>query len=246
LTFAKGDIINTIQPSEESTFWWYGATKDHVGIFPFNYVDIVPDEKDNLSDSEDWVKIENSAQNRKMRALRDFEAVEGEALSFRCGDLITFMKDMDDPRSFMGVLNGRPGVFLRSHCEEITVSGYDMTPSMRSQADLPPAYDESSSVPSIGAGQRDFPLLDTKRHDIPRLDTDNLHSRPGGNKVVRALRDFRSGEVGDLSFVKGDIIEVLDMPSSSGWWKGRINDAVGVFPSSLTQVCVHVTSFYVH
>ncbi|CAG7851740.1 SubName: Full=Uncharacterized protein {ECO:0000313/EMBL:CCA71661.1} [Serendipita indica DSM 11827] len=236
LTFARGDVITVIQPSEESTFWWYGATKNDVGIFPFNYIDIIPDEKDDFSDSEDWIKVGNSGFHRIMRALHDFHARERREVSFKCGDLITFLEDMDDPRWFIGRLGGCVGIFLHSYCEEVTLGKQDLSLGTQNQSDLPPGYDESSLIPSIDNSQIYHPLVDTKRHGMPRLDMDNLRSGAGSNPRAKALQDFRSGEASDLSFVKGDIIEVLSMPSSPGWWKGRLNNAVGIFPSSLTKL----------
>lgn len=55
---------------------------------------------------------------------------------------------------------------------------------------------------------------------------------------LRALYAFRAQENNELSFVKGDVIEVLSM-DDSGWWQGRIGDGGdGYFPVSY---CVEMT-----
>jgi hypothetical protein len=38
LDFSAGDIITVVGPSEESHFWWYGALKGKLGMFPFNFI----------------------------------------------------------------------------------------------------------------------------------------------------------------------------------------------------------------
>ena len=50
----------------------------------------------------------------------------------------------------------------------------------------------------------------------------------------RALYDYRSTDSSSLSFVRGDIIEVLTQ-LESGWWDGLLNDERGWFPSNYVQ-----------
>ncbi|KAG8433266.1 hypothetical protein GDO86_017522 [Hymenochirus boettgeri] len=50
-------------------------------------------------------------------------------------------------------------------------------------------------------------------------------------QYVRARYDFFSGQPADLSFRKGDIIEVIDC-SDRNWWKGRISGKTGLFPQN--------------
>ncbi|RIA84799.1 kinase-like domain-containing protein [Glomus cerebriforme] len=54
--------------------------------------------------------------------------------------------------------------------------------------------------------------------------------------IVEALWDFMSDDVGDLSFNKGDIIEVIEY-ANLDWWRGRIQGTskVGIFPKIYTK-----------
>jgi len=53
---------------------------------------------------------------------------------------------------------------------------------------------------------------------------------------VIALYDFRAREPGDLSFTKGDIINVIERSdSSSDWWTGRLRGQQGVFPANFVE-----------
>ncbi|RGB25587.1 SH3 domain-containing protein [Rhizophagus diaphanus] len=48
---------------------------------------------------------------------------------------------------------------------------------------------------------------------------------------VTAMFDFEGKEENDLSFKKGDKIEVLERGDGpNDWWVGRVNNTVGEFP----------------
>jgi hypothetical protein len=52
---------------------------------------------------------------------------------------------------------------------------------------------------------------------------------------VRGTFDFEAQNEGDLSFVTGDIITVLDNSDPDGWWLGELNGLQGLFPSNYTE-----------
>ena len=49
-----------------------------------------------------------------------------------------------------------------------------------------------------------------------------------------AVHNHLAEEVNELSFVKGDIIEILEK-HPSGWYKGQLNGQCGVFPGNYTR-----------
>eukprot|EP01122_Echinamoeba_exundans_P017789 TRINITY_DN9745_c0_g1_i1.p1 TRINITY_DN9745_c0_g1~~TRINITY_DN9745_c0_g1_i1.p1 ORF type:complete len:532 (+),score=164.33 TRINITY_DN9745_c0_g1_i1:59-1597(+) len=51
---------------------------------------------------------------------------------------------------------------------------------------------------------------------------------------VQATYDFPGENEGDLAFSAGDIINILEK-DDSGWWRGELNGAVGVFPTTFVQ-----------
>jgi len=53
--------------------------------------------------------------------------------------------------------------------------------------------------------------------------------------TVKAIVNFEARNENELTLKKGDIIAVLDI-SPTGWWKGRINDKVGLFESTCCDV----------
>ena len=59
---------------------------------------------------------------------------------------------------------------------------------------------------------------------------------PGGNRptYVIAMYPLEAEEEGELSFNEGDRIEVI-RKDPSGWWEGKLNGVVGLFPENYTQ-----------
>ena len=57
---------------------------------------------------------------------------------------------------------------------------------------------------------------------------------PGKKSFVVAMYPLEAEEEGELSFNEGDRIEVL-RKDPSGWWEGRLNGVVGLFPENYTQ-----------
>ena len=52
-----------------------------------------------------------------------------------------------------------------------------------------------------------------------------------GKPYALALHTFRGTQDGDLSFSKGDLIELVgDVSASTGWLKGKLNSTTGIFP----------------
>ena len=49
-----------------------------------------------------------------------------------------------------------------------------------------------------------------------------------------AMYPLEAEEEGELSFNEGDRIEVI-RKDPSGWWEGRLNGEVGLFPENYTQ-----------
>ena len=55
-----------------------------------------------------------------------------------------------------------------------------------------------------------------------------------GKPYALALHTFQGTQHGDLSFSKGDLIELVgDVSSSTGWLKGKLNSTTGIFPGEV-------------
>lgn len=64
------------------------------------------------------------------------------------------------------------------------------------------------------------------------LEQNNRHSV----EWCEALHDFTAETKDDLSFRKGDYIQILEQVDSE-WYRGRLNDKEGIFPAVFVQIC---------
>ncbi|QVM10337.1 hypothetical protein D8B26_004997 [Coccidioides posadasii str. Silveira] len=56
-------------------------------------------------------------------------------------------------------------------------------------------------------------------------------------ETVTALYDYEAQAVGDLSFITGDVIEIVSRTNNENeWWTGRINGKVGQFPGNYVRL----------
>ncbi len=53
---------------------------------------------------------------------------------------------------------------------------------------------------------------------------------------VKALYDYPGYEEGELALTTGQIVKVYDNTTFHDWWKGMINEKVGIFPSNYVQM----------
>ncbi|CAH1768198.1 15449_t:CDS:2, partial [Entrophospora sp. SA101] len=59
--------------------------------------------------------------------------------------------------------------------------------------------------------------------------------KTGNTKRVKALYDFAPTEAGELGFVRGDVISVIDNDVYKDWWRGEIRGKTGIFPETLSE-----------
>ncbi|CAJ0912067.1 6762_t:CDS:10, partial [Entrophospora sp. SA101] len=78
-----------------------------------------------------------------------------------------------------------------------------------------------STQPSITASNKELPQKPAKK--------------TGNTKRVKALYDFAPTEAGELGFVRGDVISVIDNDVYKDWWRGEIRGKTGIFPETLSE-----------
>jgi len=84
-----------------------------------------------------------------------------------------------------------------------------------------PAVSYSSSASAVSPDR----TTPTQSYDIP------------AQIKARALYDYASTDPKELSFIKGDVINVLGK-DASGWWQGELNGLHGLFPSNFVEEIV--------
>mmetsp|Transcript_16571 Transcript_16571/g.18756 ORF Transcript_16571/g.18756 Transcript_16571/m.18756 type:complete len:483 (-) Transcript_16571:966-2414(-) len=101
LNFKEGEVITIIEMNENG--WWKGTnSKGEVGIFPYNYVQVRP---------------EAAPSFPIVKALYDFPGGQEGQLSFKSGDLITVMKEIDAQWNEGKLKSGERGIYPTSFTE---------------------------------------------------------------------------------------------------------------------------------
>ncbi len=83
--------------------------------------------------------------------------------------------------------------------------------------------------------------LSSARLDAPPMKASPMSTSPPPPPkrradFVRAAFDFASTEEGDISFARGDLIEVIHRtPSLDDWWTGKVKGRTGSFPANYTE-----------
>lgn len=121
LSFSEGEIITLKEYVNEE--WARGELRDRTGIFPLNFVEFVedyPTSGANVTNTkiQPKTKIEDSGSNSQdcslsgewCRALHSFSAETSDDLSFRRGDRILILEQLDSDW-LRGRLHDREGIF---------------------------------------------------------------------------------------------------------------------------------------
>ncbi|CAG8664265.1 15063_t:CDS:1, partial [Acaulospora colombiana] len=79
-------------------------------------------------------------------------------------------------------------------------------------------------------------FVESPQRIVPPTELPSSSDRlPWSPCFVRALYDYEQAEATDLSFLKGDLIEITSMKDPS-WWQGKLRDQIGVIPSNFVEV----------
>ncbi|EGT42019.1 CBN-ITSN-1 protein [Caenorhabditis brenneri] len=177
----------------------------------------------------------NIHDTHKCRALFAFEARSEDELSFEPGDvIIVFQSHAAEPGWRAGQLREKVGWFPEAFVESIAAvpTPGDQPPIQN----MPPNMTPSSSIDEIGAQTARkaeiAAVMETKSKDSQNI----LPVAPPAPIIAHCVAQFqwRARNDDDLSFAKGDSIEVIEKQDMK--WKGR-NPAgeVGWFPKSYVK-----------
>ncbi|KAH8917352.1 DUF500-domain-containing protein [Atractiella rhizophila] len=93
-------------------------------------------------------------------------------------------------------------------------------------------YTDSSGDEERYAGGRE---TRSRPSGISRQSTGTSVGSWKSGKMAIALFDFAGVEAGDLSFKKGDVIEVVEKGDEE-WWTGKVGERKGIFPKNYTKI----------
>ncbi|NXW95109.1 SH319 protein, partial [Alopecoenas beccarii] len=209
LDLHAGDIVYLLEKVD--TEWYRGKCGNRTGIFPANFVKVVID----VPEEGNRKKIPCSSRCIKgPRCVARFEFIgdQQDELSFSEGETI-ILKEYVNEEWAKGELRGMSGIFPLNFVEVIE--------------DLPGA-----GMNACQKSSRAWFLLKHKVEVSSSLPQNNRCSV----EWCEALHDFTAETKDDLSFKKGDYIQILEQVDSE-WYRGRLNEKEGIFPAVFVQTC---------
>ncbi|KAF1483135.1 SH3 domain-containing protein 19, partial [Eudyptula minor novaehollandiae] len=204
LDLHSGDTVCLLEKID--TEWYRGKCGNRTGIFPASFVKVVID----VPEESNRKKIPCSSQCIKgPRCVARFEYIgdQKDELSFSEGETI-ILKEYVNEEWAKGELRGTSGIFPLNFVEVIE--------------DLPGTGMIMLSFTYVGTGA----ALKNKVEVSSSLPQNNRRSV----EWCEALHDFTAETKDDLSFKKGDYIQILEQVDSE-WYRGRLNEKEGIFPA---------------
>ncbi|XP_063737291.1 intersectin-2b isoform X2 [Eleginops maclovinus] len=257
LNFNKDDVIQVLEQQEN---WWLGELNSEQGWFPKTYVTLLGEAEslDMKGSPPDASESSDSLQLDEYTALYTYESPEPGDLTFREGDLILVSKK--DGEWWHGSIGGSSGVFPSNY-----VKPKEIDTSSLSAKKKPEIAQVMKAHPSTGPEQLnlengqlililgknatgwwlgELQARGKKRQkgwfpssNVKVLGSSSGKSTPAPQPVcqVIAIYDYTAANGDEMSFSKGQLINVFDK-NNPDWWRGDINGVSGLFPTNYVKM----------
>ncbi|NXL26482.1 SH319 protein, partial [Setophaga kirtlandii] len=213
LDLHSGDTVRLLEKIDSE--WYRGKCGNRTGIFPANFVKVIID----VPEEANKKKMPSSSRCIKgPRCVARFEYIgdQKDELSFSEGETI-ILKEYVNEEWAKGELRGTSGIFPLNFVEVIE--------------DLP-GTDTASVLKLCFTYIGTETALKNKVEVLSSLPQSDRHSL----EWCEALHDFTAETKDDLSFRKGDYIQILEQVDLE-WYRGRLNGKEGIFPAVFVQTC---------
>uniref|UniRef100_A0A8C3KVW4 Intersectin 2 n=1 Tax=Calidris pygmaea TaxID=425635 RepID=A0A8C3KVW4_9CHAR len=261
LNFSKNDIITVLEQQEN---WWFGEVHGGRGWFPKSYVKLLPGTEGGNSDSAKvtWLYKAVHLQFRYV-ALYSYSSSEPGDLTFTEGEEI--LVTQKEGEWWTGSIDGRTGIFPSNYVrpkDQEASSSAGKTGTMNKKpeiAQVTTAYAASGSEQlSLAPGQlililkknasgwwqgelqargkkRQKGWFPASHVKLLGPSTERTTSAAPAVCQVIAMYDYMANNEDELSFSKGQLINVLSKDDAD-WWQGELNGVTGLFPSNYVKM----------
>uniref|UniRef100_A0AAQ4R6B1 Intersectin 2b n=1 Tax=Gasterosteus aculeatus aculeatus TaxID=481459 RepID=A0AAQ4R6B1_GASAC len=263
LNFSADDVIEVDESTEREEGWLYGSRQGKMGWFPESYVERVApsDAANSASSPPDASESSDSLQLEEYTALYTYESPEPSDLSFREGDLILVSKK--DGEWWHGSIGDSKGVFPSNYvkpkeADTSSISGKKKPGKLIIAHVIRPRSTSSAEQLNLETAQLivilgknpsgwwlgELQARGKKRQKgwfpashVKILGSSSGQSTPAPQTVcqVIAIYDYKAANGDELSFSKGQLINVHDK-NDQDWWKGETNGATGLFPTNYVKM----------
>ncbi|XP_050927879.1 LOW QUALITY PROTEIN: intersectin-2-like [Lates calcarifer] len=252
LSFSQGDVISVLQQRDE---WWLGQLNGTQGWFPKSYVTLETGGNADVDafDTSDSVQLEEYV------ALYTYESPEAGDLTFVEGDVV--MVTEREGEWWRGCIGDHLGVFPSNYVRpvepEVSRPGAPAKKPEIAQAltaTVAPTMHQLHLSPgqlivvlaknSTGWWLGELQARGKKRQrgwfhssHVKLLGPSSSKSSPSPLPVcqVIAMYDYTAANRDELSFSKGQLINILDK-TNPDWWKGEVNGVTGLLPTNYVKM----------
>ncbi|XP_069549849.1 intersectin-2b isoform X1 [Brachyistius frenatus] len=257
LNFNKDDVIQVLEQQEN---WWLGELNGERGWFPKTYVTLLGEEEasDMKSSPPDVSDSSDSLQLEEYVALYTYESPEPGDLTFKEGDVILVSKR--EGEWWNGSIGDRTGVFPSNYIKpkETDTSSIsvkkkpEIAQVMRAHSSTGPEQLNlengqlililSKNVSGWWLGELQARGKKRQKGWFPATHVKVLGSTSGKSTPapqpvcqVIAIYDYAAANKDEMSFTKGQLINVLDK-NNPDWWKGEMSGVTGLFPTNYVKM----------
>ncbi|XP_015376235.1 PREDICTED: uncharacterized protein LOC107170575 isoform X3 [Diuraphis noxia] len=238
LSFRKGDIIFVRKQIDKN--WYEGEHNAMVGLFPFNYVEVIP---------YDGVRTTpHRPYEGQARAKFNFVAQTNMELSLVKGELVVLTRRVDN-NWYEGRIGSKKGIFPVSYVTVLVEPGDHPNPSTSESfkpvaspashsliTSNPPKTqhmyqpDSYSSMPTRSSGTQTNKKQTNNMNETLHVD---VHSEP---MPYRALYNYKPQNSDELELREGDVVFVMEK-CDDGWYVGssKRTGCFGTFPGNYVQ-----------
>eukprot|EP00117_Sycon_ciliatum_P018870 scpid17732/ scgid3621/ CD2-associated protein; Mesenchyme-to-epithelium transition protein with SH3 domains 1 len=248
LPLEVGTIIHNVIQAEEG--WMEGTANGKSGVFPDNFVKVLPDEAPPAVVTDGGSK----SSGRKIvyaKVTFAYDADNEDELTLEVGQTVEVLGEVEDGW-WKGKIGSREGVFPENFVEKLSEQdneAHRKKISEPAKPDVPPATEKPPAMrPGLSGGVK-LPFMmppgGAKTGPPPPAapvasEPDNTtdSAKPSGGKITRATVsfDYQAEAEDELSLRKGDVIEITSQEISEGWWEGKCGGKVGVFPNNFVEL----------
>ncbi|XP_011869881.1 PREDICTED: uncharacterized protein LOC105563146 isoform X5 [Vollenhovia emeryi] len=248
LTFRRGDLIFVRRQVDKN--WYEGEYNAMIGLFPSNYVEILP--YDGMMRT-----TPKKAHEGQARAKFNFVAQTNLELSLAKGELVVLTRRVDE-NWYEGRIGNRKGIFPISYVEVIVEPGHrSETPIQNKPVASPAAHSllaNGSSGGKMSMGPHHYVpsipvnINTTQPHynSLPRMGGSKLHVSQLSETLhidthsepipYRALYNYKPQNDDELELKEGDTVYVMEK-CDDGWYVGSSQRTgyFGTFPGNYVE-----------
>ncbi|XP_020570160.1 intersectin-2 isoform X3 [Oryzias latipes] len=252
LSLSQDDIITVLQQRDE---WWLGQLNGTQGWFPRSYVTLEMDG----SGEADGTDSSDSAQLEEYVALYTYESPEAGDLTFAEGDVV--MVTDREGEWWRGCIGDKTGVFPSNYVRPIEPEASRLGASAKKPEIAQSVVTAEAPAPhqlllspgqlivicaknSTGWWLGELQARGKKPQrgwfhssHVKLLGPSSTKSSPSPLPVcqVIAMYDYTAANQDELSFSKGQLINILDK-TNPDWWKGEVNGVTGLLPTNYIKM----------